>query len=43
MWCIIKGMTSMNKFKGIVEVKIRIINFSLEFTTSVKPIMRFDI
>jgi hypothetical protein len=33
-------MTYLNKFKGIVEVKIRIMNFSLKFITTTKPIMK---
>jgi hypothetical protein len=42
-------MTSMNKFKDIVEVekrimnfKLRIMNFSLKFIMSVKSVMSFD-
>jgi hypothetical protein len=35
-----EGMTYLNKFKGIVEVKIRIMNFSLKFITTTKPIMK---
>ena len=37
-----KGMTSINKFKGVVELKIMIMNFSLKFTTRVKPVTSFD-
>jgi hypothetical protein len=29
-------MISINKFKGVVEFKIRIINFSLKFVTMAK-------
>lgn len=37
-----KGMTSINKFKGIVKVKVRIMNFSLKFITSTKLITSFN-
>jgi hypothetical protein len=33
-------MPYLNKFKGIVEVKIKIMNFSLKFITTAKPIMK---
>ena len=35
-------MTSINKFKGIVEIEMRITNFRLKFVTTVKPVMCFD-
>jgi hypothetical protein len=37
MWCVMEEMIFINKFKGIVEVKMRIINFSLKFIMSAKP------
>jgi hypothetical protein len=29
MWCVTSEMIFINKFKGVVEVKMRIMNFSL--------------
>jgi hypothetical protein len=36
-----KGMTSIKKLQGIVEVKMRIINFSLKFITTIKMVTSF--
>jgi hypothetical protein len=35
-------MISINKFKGIVEVKMRVMIFSLKLVTLVKPMMSFN-
>jgi hypothetical protein len=41
MWCEMKIITSMNKYKDIVEVKIKIMRFSLKFLMLVKKIIVF--
>lgn len=35
-------MTCVNKFKSIVKVKMKILNFSLKFKTLTKIITSFD-
>ena len=42
MWCEMESITSMNKYKSIVEVKIKILRFSLKFLTLIKTIIGFD-
>jgi hypothetical protein len=41
MWCVMGEMIFINKFKGIVEVKMRIMNFSLKFIMWAKPVIGF--
>jgi hypothetical protein len=35
-------MTSINKFKGIVEIEIRILNFRLKLITLMRLVTCFD-
>jgi hypothetical protein len=35
-------MVSVNKFKGIDEIKMRIDKFSFKFIMTTKPVMGFD-
>jgi hypothetical protein len=35
-------MISINKFKGIVEVERRVMNFSLKLVTLAKPVTSFN-
>ena len=37
-----ESMTSMNKYKGILEVRIKIMRFSLKFLMLVKMKTSFD-
>jgi len=41
MWCVMEEMIFINKLKGIVEVKMRIMNFNLKFIMSTKPVTGF--
>lgn len=38
-----EGVTSINKFKGVVEARIRIMNFSLQLIITAKTVTSFDI
>jgi hypothetical protein len=37
-----EGVTSINKFKGVVEARIRIMNFSLQLIITAKTVTSFD-
>ena len=37
-----EGVTSINKFKGVVEARIRIMNFSLKLIITAKTVTSFD-
>jgi len=42
MWYVIEEMASINKFKGIIKVKMKILNFCLKFKTMTKTVTSFD-